>query len=159
MKFSLEKVVTAQDNKRPAEQQPVETRRSKIFKASDVVVEDGPKPAAAGAKKYSSNAPVNLVIYKVTDKAGDVWERYKDQDGVPLWMVQISQDSARPITYQFRDRFSDFLRVTEGAPDNLQDLQEKCGYRLVVGDRNDALTDLFARMCVPHAALYMLSFV
>ena len=73
------------------------------------MIEDGPKPAMQTTRKLAANAPVNLVIYKVTDFAGDVWERYKGTQE-PLWQIQLSQDSARPITYQMRDRFSDFLR-------------------------------------------------
>ncbi len=68
------------------------------------MIEDGPKPAMQTTRKLAANAPVNLVIYKITDVAGDVWERYKGTQE-PLWQIQLSQDSARPITYQMRDRF------------------------------------------------------
>ncbi len=99
------------------------------------MIEDGPKPAMPTTRKLAANAPVNLVIYKITDVAGDVWERYKGTQE-PLWQIQLSQDSARPITYQMRDRFSDFLRTTDGVPNTLQELQDECGIRLVIGDKN-----------------------
>ena len=62
-----------------------------------MVVEDGPKPAAAAARKFASNAPVNLVIHKAADSAGDIWERYKGSDE-PLWQLQLGQNSMRPLT-------------------------------------------------------------
>ena len=98
MKFSLAKAVPGagkqlETTKRPAEQ-PQETRRSKVLKVSDVVVEDGPKPAAMVQRKFASNAPANLVIFKMADNAGDVWDRYKGSEE-PLWGLQLSQDSAR----------------------------------------------------------------
>ena len=107
------------------------------------MVEDGPKPPAQlGRNKFAANAPVNVVIYKISDIAGDVWERYKGSEE-PLWQLQIAQDSARSITYQWRDRFADYLRTTAEVPSTLQDLQEECGIRLVVGDKNVA--DLCSR--------------
>ena len=101
------------------------------------MVEDGPKPPAQLGRKFAANAPANVVIYKISDIAGDVWERYKGSEE-PLWQLQIAQDSARSITYQWRDRFADYLRTTAEIPSTLQDLQEECGIRLVVGDKNVA---------------------
>ena len=139
MKFSLAKAVpggAAKQEKRPAEEPQESQRRTKVLKASDVVIEDGPKPPAQMTRKFAANAPVNLVIHKVSDAAGDVWERFKGSDE-PLWQLQLSQDSARPLTYQFRDRFGDYLRSTKDVPDTIQELQDECGIRLVVGDKND----------------------
>ena len=82
------------------------------------------------------------------DIAGDVWERYKGTQD-PLWQIQLSQDSARPITFQMRDRFSDFLRTTDGMPNTLQEMQDECGIRLVVGDKNVALSDEAPRSIPP----------
>jgi len=103
MKFSLAKAVPGagkqQETKRPAEE-PKETRRSKVLKVSDVVVEaEGPKPTAMVQRKFASNAPANLVIFKMADHAGDVWDRYKGSEE-PLWAMQLSQDSARPSARQ-----------------------------------------------------------
>ena len=44
--------------------------------------------------------------------------------------VQLAHDAVRPVTYMFRDRFSDFLKQTEGLPD-LNQLQEEGGIRRV----------------------------
>ena len=98
-------------------------------------MEEGPKPPLPSARKFATSGPVNVVVHKISDAAGDVWERYKGSDE-PLWQLQIAQDTARSITYQFRDKLADFLRVTPNVPDTIQDLQEECGIRLVVGDRN-----------------------
>jgi len=63
------------------------------------------------------------VIYKSTDQAGDIWEKFKGSEAKPLWQVQIGHDVPRPITYFFRDRFADFLKIYKDAPDTLQDSQ------------------------------------
>ena len=102
MKFSLAKAVPggAVKEKRPAEESQEAPRRTKALKASDVIVEDGPRPAAQTVRKFAANAPVNVVVYKMTDIAGDIWERYKGSEE-PLWQIQLAQECARPITYQF----------------------------------------------------------
>ena len=72
MKFSLEKAVSGSaitqkpETKRPPDAPPETARRSKALKASDVVVEDGPKPPPQTTRKLAANAPVNLVIYRIT---------------------------------------------------------------------------------------------
>ncbi len=42
-----------------------------------------------------------------------------------------------PITYQFRDRLGAYLRATENMPDTVLALQDECGMRLVIGDKQD----------------------
>ena len=41
------------------------------------------------------------VIRKYSDCAGDCWEAYRTEADQPLWQIQIKQDVARSITYQF----------------------------------------------------------
>jgi hypothetical protein len=137
MKFSLEKAVKDNTKKEPNKRTQIEEpRQSKFMKISEIIVEEGPKPERASPKKLSPDAPVLVCIYKATDNAGDVWESYQGGDPKKLWQVQISHEVPRPITYQFRDRFADFIKTYEKTPDTLQELEE-AGIRPVVADRND----------------------
>jgi hypothetical protein len=127
MKFSLEKAVKdatpkKDTTKRAAKEEP---RKSKFMKVSEIVVEDGPKPEKQSPKKLTPGAPVVVCLYKVTDHAGDVWETYKQSEPKPLWQIQICHEVPRPITYQFRDRFADFVKTCKDTPDTLQDLLKK----------------------------------
>ena len=58
-----------------------------------------------------------------------------------MWQIQIKHDVARSVCYQFKDKLAEFLRATDGLPDDLNDLQER-GIRIVVGDKNDPETPL-----------------
>ena len=62
-------------------------------------MEEGPKPPLPSARKFAASGPVHVVVHKISDAAGDVWERYKGSDE-PMWQLQIAQDTARSITYQ-----------------------------------------------------------
>ena len=139
MKFSLEKAVKGKkDNgkkdKRPQlEEAP---RPAKFMKVSDVSIEEGPKPDRFPAKKLQPDAPVVVTIFKATDNAGDMWEAFQGGEAKKLWQVQIAHEVPRPITYQFRDRFADFIKTYDKTPDTLQELEES-GVRIVVADAND----------------------
>ncbi len=145
-KFTLQKAVGAgkKSEKRPypgveeVPQQPA--NRAKILKASEVVEEDGPKPQKTTFRKLLANAPVEVVIFKYSDCAGDLWETFRTQDEQPLYQVQVKQDVARSICFQFKDKFAEFLRVTDGVPDTLAELQEN-GVRLIIGDKNDPVPE------------------
>ena len=160
MKFSLSKAVAAAsphkgDNKREA---PPESKasRSKALKLADVKIEDGPKPSPQNTRKLSASAPVQIVIYKTTDSAGFLWDRFKGTEQ-PLWQIQISHDTPRPITYHFRDRISDFLRTSDGLPDTLRELEDECGIRLLIGDLNEFLFDL-KLLSLPALCFHALTF-
>jgi len=66
-KFSIEKTVGAgkqEDKKRALDVQPQQTPRSKMLKASAVVIEEGPSPQKTTFRKLAANAPVEVVIRK-----------------------------------------------------------------------------------------------
>jgi len=67
-KFSIEKAVGAakqEDKKRALDIQPQQTPRSKMLKASAVVIEEGPSPQKTTSfRKLAANAPVEVVIRK-----------------------------------------------------------------------------------------------
>ena len=141
MKFSLEKAVGGTPKKevakRPTEEkQDTNPSRSKCLKVGQIIVEEGPKPQMMKQEKLSPNAAVIVVIHKVTDDAGFIWESYKGGEAQPLWQIQISHPTPRPITFQFKDRFADFLKNYAEAPNTLEELEEH-GIRVVVSDSND----------------------
>ena len=122
MKFSVDKAVKDKKKETPkrAQEQEEEPKKAKFMKTSQIVIETGPKPEKMTTKKLAVDAPVIVCIYKATDHAGCLWESYVG-DPQPLWQIQISHEVSRPITYQFRDRFADFLKTCKDAPDTLQD--------------------------------------
>ena len=66
-KFSVSKAVGAgkpDDKKRALDVQPQQAPRSKMLKASSVVIEDGPSPQKTTFRKLAANAPVEVVIRK-----------------------------------------------------------------------------------------------
>ena len=111
-----------------------------LRRQQDVELAEGPAPAQRPPTRLPAVAPVVVCIYKITDNAGDVWEAYHDQ-AVSLWQCQVDHAAQRPITFQMRDGFNDFLRAAhadnEQMPATARDLEEAVGVRLVVSDRQD----------------------
>ena len=83
-KFSLEKAVAG--NKRALETTPEKLR--KIPKVSQMTPTE-PRP-----QRVTTNGPVVMCVYPVTDSAGDLWAQYKDADET-LWQVQVGHDRIR----------------------------------------------------------------
>jgi len=138
MKFSLDKAISGKTTKAKKEkpEELEEARPAKFMKISDISIEEGPKPERPSPKKLSPDAPVVVCIYKATDSAGDMWEAYQGGEAKKLFQIQISHEVPRPITYQFRDRFADFIKTYDKTPDTLQELEE-VGIRVCVADAND----------------------
>ena len=63
----------------------------KIPKLSEMKKE-APRPQF---QKATTNAPVNICIYKYTEAAGDVWSQFKDQPTQPLWQALQDHRSDR----------------------------------------------------------------
>ena len=55
-----------------------------------VTFADTPRPLQNTPRRLPSSAPVKVVMYKITDDAGDVWDAYQGK-GVPLYQVQTAQ--------------------------------------------------------------------
>ena len=106
----------------------------------DVSLVEPPGQVQRTPSRLPAVAPVVVCIYKVTDCAGDVWDRYSTQD-VPLWQCQIDHAAQRSITFRIRDAFNDFLRAAraenEQMPMNVRDLEDAVGVRFVLTDRQD----------------------
>ena len=91
---------------------------------------------------------------ELKDCAGDVWDAFQSGEDQPFYQCQIKHDVARSVCYQFKDKLSEFLRVTDGVPDDLNQLQEN-GIRIVVADKNDpewALSKVRVGACVKICA-------
>ena len=105
--FSLEKAVAG--NKRALET-PEKVR--KIPKVSQMTPTE-PRP-----QRVTTNGPVVMCVYPVTDSAGDLWAQYKDTDE-KLWQVQVSHTFSHPFPPHVPPTISQ--RVSQFA--NIQDLQ------------------------------------
>ena len=49
------------------------TRPIKPPRASDIVVNDQPRPAVKTSRRLPVDAPVNVCIFKITERAADLW--------------------------------------------------------------------------------------
>ncbi len=111
----------------------------KIPKASEVIIEEGPRPSQT-LRRLPAAAPVVVTMYKVSDRVGDFIERFQDTD-LPLWQVQVDHPAQRAITFAVRDSFNDFLAKShvedEAIPASLQELEQETGIRVVLTDRAD----------------------
>ena len=146
MPFTIAKGVKANaadaNNKRTIEEVIVpakDPRGTKVARASDVVVENAPSPPAGSTQKLSANAPVQVVVQLYSNCASDLWESFKGQENQKLWQCQIAHNVPRAVTYQFREKFNTFLHESAGVPDNIQQLQDECSIRYILGDKNDPL--------------------
>ena len=100
MPFSLDKAVAG---KRDAE--TLSTQSNKVPKLSEMVV----TPPRQQTARITTNAPVNVVVYKarrkqseatnfvlflkpfeVTDNAGDLWSSYREGPPSKLWQIQAT---------------------------------------------------------------------
>ena len=125
--------------KRPAEM-PAAQSKPKVPKASECMVEEGPKPQRA-AQRLPTHAPVVVCLYKVTDEACDVYPHYEGQCGVKLHQVQIQHEARPSVTFGVIDEFNLLLRKKhakdEAMPASLVELQQKTGIKFVLTDRTD----------------------
>ena len=145
MPFDIAKGVKAASaaedkNKRTIEEVVVpakDPRGTKVPRASQVVVENAPNPSATSTQKLSANAPVQVVVQLYSNCASDLWESFKGQDDQKIWQCQIAHPAPRAVTYQFREKFNTFLHETAGVPDSIQQLQDECSIRYILGDKND----------------------
>ncbi len=129
----------ASATKRKAETQ-AGGRAAKLPRASDISVEQVPRPAQTPGRLPAS-APVDVCVVKYTDQASDLWDLFLGKDDVPLYQIQIQHLAQHAVTFQMRDSFKDFLRAAHAAdnamPATLQQLESAAGVRLVVTDRVD----------------------
>ena len=91
-------------------------------------------------QRPTTNAPVNVCVYKVTDSAGDLWANFKDVQ-TKLWQVQIDHDARPSVTVRMYDSFNEFLkeqsRSSPGSVESTKQLENDAGIRLVMTNQDD----------------------
>ena len=103
-------------------------------------METAPRPNRP--QRLPASAPLDVVIYKVTKRASDVWDQFAEGDGAELWQIQLEHAARPSVIFNLRDSFQDFLKEAgadsdSGIPTSLGVLQQKAGIKLVLADRND----------------------
>jgi hypothetical protein len=71
------------------------TKRTKLPPLTDLVAMES-TPKKPGAGRLPAVAPLNICVYKITDKAGDAWSQFENIPGSKLWQIQMDH-AARPI--------------------------------------------------------------
>ena len=126
-KFSLEKAVAG--NKRVVE--TPEKPAKKIPKVSQM------SPAEPRPQRVTTNAPVAICVYPVTDSAGDLWSQYKDTHE-KLWQIQVDHDARPSISVNIRRSLEEYLKDSkDGLPETIQKLQSECGIKLTMTGKDD----------------------
>ena len=114
-------------------------RPLKLPKASEISIEQGPRPKQAPTR-LPVTAPVDVCIYRYTEQASDLWNLMNGCD-YALYQVQIRHEAQRAITFAIRDSFRDFLREAHKQdpriPENLHELESRCGVKPMATDRTD----------------------
>ena len=115
-----------------------ERSRTRPPMASQITIEEGPRPQRV-PQRLPEVAPINVVIYKVTDNAGDLWGKFEQTDA-KLWQVQMEHGARPSALFGIRRSFEDFLRSAhsdnDSIPTTLAEL-EKAGVTLVLTDTED----------------------
>ena len=97
-------------------------------------------PKTARPQKRPATAPLNVCVYKVTGRAGDVWSSFEGSVAA-LWQIQLDHNAHQSVLFNLRDALSDFLRQAsadkEGYPNGLDGLLNQGGVKLVLADKND----------------------
>ena len=128
-KFSLDK---AAGGKRPAQENTSPQQAvKKIPKVSQM------QPAEPRPQRATTNAPVVICVYPVTDSAGDLWAQFKDTNE-KLWQVQVDHDARPSISVNIRRSFEEYLKENGGSEaDTIQNLQSKAGIKLTMTGKDD----------------------
>ena len=107
-----------------------------VPKASQLTVEQS-RPII---QKKLASAPVVVCIYKVTDKATDVWSCITDASAA-LFQIQIEHVARPSVTFDIVRAFNDFLKDTNAesgsVPATVTELSQQAGIRIVVTGTED----------------------
>ena len=132
-KFSLDK---AAGGKRPAQENTSPQQAvKKIPKVSQM------QPAEPRPQRATTNAPVVICVYPVTDCAGDLWAQFKDTSE-QLWQIQVDHDARPSISVNIRRSFEEYLKEASQSgggsfPDTIPKLQSEAGIKLTMTGKDD----------------------
>ncbi len=56
-------------------------------------------------ERITTNAPLKICIRKYSDKAGDLWAQFKDQEDCPLYQIQMEHDARPSVTVNLVAQF------------------------------------------------------
>ncbi|MBI24702.1 MAG: hypothetical protein CMN05_14095 [Roseibacillus sp.] len=103
------------------------------------MMESAPKPNRP--QKRPATAALNVCIYKVTDRAGDVWSNFEESPSASLWQIQLDHNAQQSVLFQMGNAFADFLREEsgnkQGYPNSMDELLNQGGVKYVLSDRHD----------------------
>ena len=120
------------------------SKKGKTKKAPTVneltVIESTPTPQRTQTLRLPVFAPVVLGIYKVTDRARDVWDSVVDESAA-LFQIQIKHDARPSICYELYNSFNEFLahvhEENSEVPSSLSELSREALIRLVISNADD----------------------
>lgn len=79
-------------------------KRTKLPPLTDLVaMESAPKKPGAG--RLPAVAPLNICVYKITDKAGDAWSQFENIPGSKLWQIQMDHAARPSALFNLRGSF------------------------------------------------------
>ena len=77
----------------------------------------------------------SICIYKVSNKAGDVWSVFENNPSAKLWQIQYDHNAHSSIIFQLWKVFEEFLREKssndENYPKNNDELLNGAGIKIV----------------------------
>ena len=79
-------------------------KKSKLPPLADLVAMES-APKRPGASRLAAVAPLNICVYKITDKAGDAWSQYENISGAKLWQVQMDHAARPSCLFNLRGSF------------------------------------------------------
>ena len=85
-------------------------------------------------------APVVVCMYKITDRASDLWSHFEEGDEAALFQVQIAHEARPSVCFDMVRTFNGFLAagLQEGTmPKSARELESQCGIKLVITTTED----------------------
>jgi hypothetical protein len=124
------------DDKKPKVVETIEPPPNKqqqiLPRASDLTVQNRPQQTST---RLPSSAPVVVCLYKVTDRARDVWSVVEDTSA-GLYQVQIKHDARSSVTFDILGSFGSYLQKAnaenDDIPATLSDLSRNAFIKLVL---------------------------
>ena len=128
-RFTLAATPRCRDRSRSANDVP---------RVAQLTIDEGHRPQRA-PQRLPEEAPVEVVLYKVSNKAGDLWSKFEGTEEV-LYQVQMKHEARPSALFDLVRSFNQFLRDANQKdstiPTSLAELQNS-GIRLVCADEED----------------------